>query len=368
VAGAASGRLLTASALEASGGSSRLVRSDSPRARVHRRVCAGVLATAVFVVGGAACAEQRAPPKRVEVQADAARTTPEATFRAQLGRTWELTRLGEQDIPASRRTGKVRPGRHPGPGSRPTLRFTSESAAEMTGDSASLHAWGWSFCNGYGMVYVTGPGDQLGFRHFQSTLVGCDGPDSLETRYFRALANTRRFEMDAATLSLFAGTVAASRRRCFGFGRKAVAVASADMTRIRVRRFCARHGRTPGCASLARHIRTPAPHTMTRYDDLLDRLRTSVSDDFSAGEPAIADEIDDAEHRHQVSFPRSYRRFLEELGALDVPPAPHEQNRWLELARRASLLFPAMVSAGSSPLLYPLPAHRPACPDSGSLS
>jgi hypothetical protein len=59
---------------------------------------------------------------------------------------------------------------------------------------------------------------------------------------------------------------------------------------------------------------------MTQYDNLLDRLRTSVSDDFSAGEPASADEIDEAEHRLQVSFPRSYRRFLEVLGALDVPP------------------------------------------------
>lgn len=75
----------------------------------------------------------------------------------------------------------------------------------MTGDSRSLQAGGWSFCNGYGMAYVLGPGDQLGFRHFQSTLVGCDGPDSLETRYFRALANTRRFKMDAATLTLLAG-------------------------------------------------------------------------------------------------------------------------------------------------------------------
>lgn len=171
----------------------------------QRRVRVGVLATSILVVGGVACAEQRAPAVRGEVPAETARTTPEATFRAQLGRTWELTRLGDQDIPPSR-TGarKVRPGRHPGPGSRPTLRFTSESAAEMTADSSSLHAGGWSFCNGYGMAYVLGPGDQLGFRHFQSTLVGCDGPDSLETRYFRALGNTRRFEMDEATLILLA--------------------------------------------------------------------------------------------------------------------------------------------------------------------
>lgn len=171
---------------------------------IHRRVCVGVLAMALFVAAGAACAEQRGAPRRVEVTADTARTTPEATFRAQLGRTWELARLGEQDIPASRKTGRVRPGRHPGPGSRPTLRFTSESAAEMTGDSSSRHAGGWSFCNGYGAAYVLGPGDRLGFRHFQSTLVGCDGPDSLETRYFRALGNTRRFEMDETTLTLLA--------------------------------------------------------------------------------------------------------------------------------------------------------------------
>lgn len=59
----------------------------------------------------------------------------------------------------------------------------------------------------------------------------------------------------------------------------------------------------------------------TQYDDLLERLRTALSDDFSPGEPASADEIDRAENRLQVSFPRSYRRFLEVLGALDVPPA-----------------------------------------------
>jgi hypothetical protein len=59
---------------------------------------------------------------------------------------------------------------------------------------------------------------------------------------------------------------------------------------------------------------------MIPYDDLLSQLRSSVSDDFSPGEPASADEIANAEHRLQVSFPRSYQRFLEVLGALDVPP------------------------------------------------
>lgn len=172
-----------------------------PTMFARRRARGVVLAAAIIILGGTACAEQRG---REEVPADTARTAPEVTFRARLGRTWELTTLGHQNIPASRAPGKVRPGRHPGPGSRPTLRFTSESAAEMTGDSMALQAGGWSFCNGYGMAYVLGPGDQLGFRHFQSTLVGCDGPDSLETRYFRALANTRRFEMDETTLSLLA--------------------------------------------------------------------------------------------------------------------------------------------------------------------
>ena len=173
--------------------------------RAQRLACGGVLATIVLLLGGTACAEQRRPPEREKLSADTVWTSPETTFRAQLGRTWELTRLGDQDVPVSR-TGprKVRPGSHPGPGSRPTLRFTSESATEMTGDPRSLRAGGWSFCNGYGMAYVLGPGDQLAFRHFQSTLVGCDGPDSLETRYFRALGNTRRFEMDVTTLSLIA--------------------------------------------------------------------------------------------------------------------------------------------------------------------
>jgi heat shock protein HslJ len=65
-------------------------------------------------------------------------------------------------------------------------------------------AGGSSFCNGYGSAYEVGPGDRLRFRQFQSTLVGCNGPDSLETRFFRALAETRRFELDSSTLSLIA--------------------------------------------------------------------------------------------------------------------------------------------------------------------
>jgi heat shock protein HslJ len=125
-------------------------------------------------------------------------------FRARLGRTWELARLGEQEMPPSRAAPSPRaPGTHPGPGTRPTIRFTSEPAPQAP-DSAMSSAGGWSFCNGYGAAYRVGPADQLRFGLFQSTLVGCDRSDSLETRFFRALAATRRFVLDSATLVLVA--------------------------------------------------------------------------------------------------------------------------------------------------------------------
>src|SRR5688500_397204 len=130
----------------------------------------------------------------------------EATFRAHLGRTWELVRIGEQDIPApagNRRPSN--PGRHPGPGSRPTIRFTNQPTAEGSVHPPGLRsAGGWSVCNGYGTAYELGPGDALRFQGFQSTLVGCDGPDSLETRFFRGLHETRRIELDSARLALVA--------------------------------------------------------------------------------------------------------------------------------------------------------------------
>jgi hypothetical protein len=59
---------------------------------------------------------------------------------------------------------------------------------------------------------------------------------------------------------------------------------------------------------------------MIQYDDLLHRLRTSTPDDFSVGEPASAGAIAEAEFRLEVSFPPSYRRFLEVLGGLQAPP------------------------------------------------
>jgi heat shock protein HslJ len=81
----------------------------------------------------------------------------------------------------------------PHPGARPTIRFSAEPPA----------AGGRSFCNGYGGPYVLS-GDSLRITRIESTAVGCDGPDSLETRFFRALRETRRFEIDSGSLALIA--------------------------------------------------------------------------------------------------------------------------------------------------------------------
>src|SRR5688572_10921906 len=86
-----------------------------------------LLAGCVLVIGGGACSEPRPAPPPVAVQG------PEAAFAAQLDRTWELTRLGNQDLPPSAPRTSSGPGMHPGPGTRPTLRFTNESAAETSG-------------------------------------------------------------------------------------------------------------------------------------------------------------------------------------------------------------------------------------------
>ena len=160
----------------------------------------------VLLVGSAACSEERrasASDSAVESRPD---ENPMTVFRTRLNRTWELARLGSQDIPApATRPREQRPGRHPGPGTRPTIRFTSDPPGSLSdGTPGLLSASGWSFCNGYGTAYALGPGDQLRFRGFQSTLVGCDGPDSLETRFFRALGSTRRFAFDSSALHLIA--------------------------------------------------------------------------------------------------------------------------------------------------------------------
>ena len=145
------------------------------------------------------------PGARAETAA-ASSPDVDAAFRAHLGRTWELTRLGEQYIPASATGAASRSqGRHPGPGARPTIRFTDESPSESSvHPPGTRSAGGWSFCNGYGTAYELGPGGALRFHGFQSTLVGCDGPDSLESRFFRGLSETRRVQLDSAGLVLIA--------------------------------------------------------------------------------------------------------------------------------------------------------------------
>ena len=163
------------------------------------------LALLGILAGGAACAEQRGDATSDSAGARSAVGDAEAAFLAQRGRTWELARIGTRDIPAPPiRPATPSPNRHPGPGSRPTIRFTAEPETTLFPDSALSRAGGWSFCNGYGTGYRIGPGDQLRFRGFQSTLVGCDGPDSLESRFFRGLSATRRFTLDSATLVLIA--------------------------------------------------------------------------------------------------------------------------------------------------------------------
>ena len=170
---------------------------------MHRQRITSLL-FAGFVLA-TACNEQRPRPASDSPAGKRAGADPESQFRVNLGRTWELAQLGEQRIPPSpARSGMRSPGSHPGPGTRPTIRFTADRLPTSPPDSAFASAGGWSFCNGYGAGYVLGPGDSLRFRQFQSTLVGCNGPDSLETRYFRALSVTRRFALEDSTLQLVA--------------------------------------------------------------------------------------------------------------------------------------------------------------------
>jgi heat shock protein HslJ len=137
---------------------------------------------AALVVAGA-CAE---PPRRA--------ANPEADFRARLGRQWELSSLGSREIPPpAPGTPEDSPGRDLVPGRRPTIRFNAEPPG----------AGGRSFCNGYGTPYEL-RGDSLRLTRIESSAVGCDGPDSLETRFFRALWRTRRFEIDSTQLVLVA--------------------------------------------------------------------------------------------------------------------------------------------------------------------
>jgi heat shock protein HslJ len=126
--------------------------------------------------------------------AEPARTTadPEAEFRARLGQQWALVSLGSREIPPPPPgTPADSPGKDLVPGQRPTIRFV--------GDPPS--AGGRSFCNGYGGPYVI-RGDSLRIEQIMSSAVGCDSTDSLETRFFRGLRETRRFQIDSAALVL----------------------------------------------------------------------------------------------------------------------------------------------------------------------
>lgn len=119
---------------------------------------------------------------------------PEAQFRAQLGHQWELVGLGAQEIPSPPSgTPLDSPGKDLVPGRRPTIRFSADPQG----------AGGRSFCNGYGGPYVI-RGDSLRIERIASSAVGCDGPDSLETRFFRGLRDTRRFALGSSTLVLIA--------------------------------------------------------------------------------------------------------------------------------------------------------------------
>ena len=103
--------------------------------------------------------------------------------------------MGDRDIPLPPPgTPLDSPGRDLVPGRRPTIRFIADPPS----------GGGRSFCNGYGGPYVL-RGDSLRIERIESSAVGCDGPDSLETRFFRALRETRRFQLDSAALVLIAG-------------------------------------------------------------------------------------------------------------------------------------------------------------------
>jgi heat shock protein HslJ len=150
---------------------------------------------AVLVFAGAACSApgERAVPDSALVNAGEAASASEAALRASFGREWELASLGSQVIPPSVARDPRIPAHDPHPGIRPTIRFTADPSG----------AGGRSFCNAYGGPWRLA-GDSLQITQIESTAVGCDGPDSLETRFFRGLRETRRFEFVGDTLVLIA--------------------------------------------------------------------------------------------------------------------------------------------------------------------
>lgn len=153
------------------------------------------IAVGAVVLGALlACADM--PEKEAEPASTPPAVSPaaaESSFRSRAGREWELARLGPDVLPPSVAPDPRIPPGDPHPGVRPTIRFDADR-----GD-----AGGRSFCNGYGGPYTV-RGDSLRIRQIMSSAVGCDGPDSLETRFFRGLRETRRFEFHSDTLGLIA--------------------------------------------------------------------------------------------------------------------------------------------------------------------
>ena len=142
----------------------------------------GLLASILLLAVAVGCSERPQPV-----------ADPDATFRAQVGRQWELVRLGTQEIPPPPPgTPADSPGVDLVPGRRPTITFTADP----------LTFGGRSFCNGYGGPFTI-HGDSLRVLQIMSSAVGCDSSDSLETRFFRGLRETRRFEINADSLVLF---------------------------------------------------------------------------------------------------------------------------------------------------------------------
>ena len=139
------------------------------------------LAVNLLLAALAGCSERPQPP-----------ADPDAAFRAHIGQQWELARLGTQEIPLPPPgTPPDSLGRDLVPGRRPTITFTADP----------LTLGGRSFCNGYGGPFTI-YGDSLRIFQIMSSAVGCDHPDSLETRFFRGLRETRRFEIDSTSLVL----------------------------------------------------------------------------------------------------------------------------------------------------------------------
>src|SRR5688500_18725873 len=153
----------------------------------------------VFACSGSAEGDR---PIDTAAEARQAAVASEGAFRASLGREWELAHLGSTVLPPSIARDPRIPPHDPHPGIRPTIRFTRDSSG----------AGGRSFCNGYGGPVIL-RGDSLRVPEIMSTAVGCDGPDSLETRFFRALRETRRFTFAGDTLALLGAD--SSRRLVF---------------------------------------------------------------------------------------------------------------------------------------------------------